>query len=62
MHVHQRRTFEKADYAGWRIGLRPIVSPPCRCEGPVWWRDEVAVRCAKCGRRRPLRVEVIRQL
>jgi hypothetical protein len=52
MHVHQRRAFESADYGGWRIGLRPIVSPPCRCERPVWWRDEFGIRCAKCGQRR----------
>jgi hypothetical protein len=44
---------------GWRIGERPIVPPPCRCETPIPYRDEVlGIRCAKCGRRRPLRVEV----
>jgi hypothetical protein len=57
MHIDRCRAFETADYDGWRIGLRPIVSSPCRCEPPVWWRDEFGIRCAKCGRRRRLRAE-----
>jgi hypothetical protein len=50
MHVHQRRSFESADYVGWRVALHRFVSPPCQCERPVWWRDG-EVRCVKCGRR-----------
>jgi hypothetical protein len=53
MHVHQRRIFEKADYDGWRIGVRPIIADPCRCEHPTWYRDvPLGVQCVKCGRRR----------
>jgi hypothetical protein len=55
MHIDRRRAFESADYDGWRIGLKPIISPPCRCERPAWWRDELGTRCVKCGRRRGAR-------
>jgi hypothetical protein len=41
MHIDRRRAFESADYDGWRIGLKPIISPPCRCERPAWRRDEL---------------------
>jgi hypothetical protein len=54
-------------FRGWRIGAKPVLSQPCRCETPIAYRDELlGLRCAKCGRRRPLRVELdafrIRQL
>jgi hypothetical protein len=51
MRIARRRAFESADYDGWRIGLRPIVSPRARCDRPASWRDELGIRCANCGRR-----------
>jgi hypothetical protein len=55
MHIDRRRAFESADYDGWRVALRPFVAAPCRCDRPIWWRDELGTRCAKCGRRRGAR-------
>jgi hypothetical protein len=52
MHINRGRAFESADYDGWMIGVAPVVSRPCACEAPAWWRDELGTRCVKCGRRR----------
>jgi hypothetical protein len=42
---------------------RPTVAPPCRCKRPLYLGGE---QCWKCGRRRPLRIDLdamrIRQL
>jgi hypothetical protein len=54
----ERRAFENPDYDGWRIGIEPIVSPPCRCDRPHYLRDEVGTRCVLCGRRPPLRIDL----
>ena len=45
MHIDRRRAFESADYDGWMIGVAPVVSRPCACEAPAWWRDELGTRC-----------------
>jgi hypothetical protein len=57
MRQEQRKRLEQlqaAGYDGWRAAVAPFPSPPCRCDRPVWWRDELGTRCVKCGRRRPL--------
>ena len=39
----------RASSESWRIGDRPMVASPCRCESPVWERDEVGSGAYQLG-------------